>query len=62
MFQDRLNPDPRHIPSNVVPFDRTERRTKPRWMQRMEEQGLPVQDSTSRIFGAYTPSGSDGAA
>ena len=58
----RLNPDPRHIPSNVVPFDRTERRTKPRWMQRMEEQGLPVQDSTSRIFGAFTPSGSDGAA
>ena len=45
----RLNPDPRHIPDNVVPFDRTERRAKPRWMQRMEEQGLPVQDSTSRI-------------
>ena len=49
MFQDRLNPDPRHTPDNVVPFERVERRAKPRWMQRMEEQGLPVQDSTSRI-------------
>jgi hypothetical protein len=49
MFQDRLNPDPRHVPDNVIPFDRTERRAKPRWMQRMDEQGLPVQDATSRI-------------
>ena len=55
----RLNPDPRHTPDNIVPFDRTERRTKPRWMQRMEEQGLPDKDYT---FGAYVPSGSHGAA
>ena len=61
-LQDRLNPDPRHTPDNIVPFARVERRVKPRWMERMEEQGLPVQDSTSRIFGAYVPSGSDGAA
>jgi hypothetical protein len=31
-------------------MDRTERRAKPRWMERMDAQGLPVQDSTSRIF------------
>ena len=45
----RLHPDPRHTPDNVVPFDRTERRTKARWVERKEEMGLPVQDSTSRI-------------
>jgi hypothetical protein len=57
----RLNPDPRHTPDNVIPFARVERRAKPRWMQRMEEQGLPVQDSTSRVLGAYVPTGSDAA-
>lgn len=59
---DRLTRDPRHMPDNVVPLNRTERRVKPRWMERMEAQGLPVQDSTSRVLGAYVPLGSDGAA
>jgi hypothetical protein len=59
---ERLNPDPRHLPDNVIPLERVERRAKPRWMRRMEEQGLPVQDSTSRIFGAYVPTGSDAGA
>jgi hypothetical protein len=61
-LSERLTPDPRHLPDNVIPLERVERRAKPRWMQRMEEQGLPVQDSTSRIFGAHVPTGSDGAA
>jgi hypothetical protein len=47
---ERTTPDQRHLPDNVVRFDRTERRAKPRWMERMDAQGLPVQDSTSRIF------------
>jgi hypothetical protein len=59
-LSERLTPDPRHLPDNVIPLERVERRAKPRWMQRM--QGLPVQDSTSRIFGAHVPTGSDGAA
>jgi hypothetical protein len=42
----RTTPDPRHVPNNVVRFDRTERRSKPRWMERMDAQGLPVQDRT----------------
>ena len=58
----RLNPDPRHTPDNVIPFERVERRVKARWIERKEQMGLPVQDSTSRIFGAYVPTGSDGAA
>jgi hypothetical protein len=45
---ERTTPDPRHFPDNVVRMDRTERRSKPRWMERMDEQGLPVQDSTWR--------------
>lgn len=45
---ERINRDPRHLPDNVVRVDVTERRTKPRWMERMDEQGLPIQDSTWR--------------
>jgi hypothetical protein len=44
----RTTPDPRHSPDNVIRFDRYERRSKPRWMERMDAQGLPVQDSTWR--------------
>ena len=51
----RLNPDPRHTPDNVVPFARVERRAKARWIERKEQQGLPVQDSTSRIFAFGRP-------
>ena len=40
----------RHSPDNVVPLDSHPRRVKPRWMERMDQQGLPVQDSTSRVF------------
>lgn len=37
-LQDRLNPDPRHSPDNVVPMNRKpQRREKPRWMQWTEE-------------------------
>jgi hypothetical protein len=48
-LSDRINPDPRHLPDNIVPLERVERRTKPRWMERMDAQGLPVQDSTFRV-------------
>ena len=47
-LSERLQPDPRHLPDNVIRLDRTERRSKPRWMERMDAQGLPVQDSTWR--------------
>ena len=44
---DRLNPDPRHLPDNVIRLDdRPERRSKPRWMERMDSMGLPPQDRT----------------
>jgi hypothetical protein len=45
---ERTTPDPRHVPDNVVRMDRTERRAIPRWRERMDAQGLPVQDSTWR--------------
>ena len=49
-LSERLSkPDPRHLPDNVVPMDTTERRALPRWRERMDEQGLPVQDSTYRV-------------
>lgn len=34
----RLNPDPRHCPDNVVPFDRTERAQK--WWERAKAGAL----------------------
>ena len=37
----RLNPDPRHTPDNVIPFERVERRVKARWIERKEQMGLP---------------------
>ena len=40
----------RHSPDNVVPLDSHPRRTKARWVELKEERGLPVQDSTSRVF------------
>jgi hypothetical protein len=46
MTADQRTPDPRHLPDNVIRFP--ERRSKPRWMERMDAQGLPVQDSTWR--------------
>lgn len=49
-LQERLQkPDERHLPDNVVPMQRVERRSIPRWRERMDEQGLPVQDSTFRV-------------
>ena len=36
MFQDRLNPDPRHTPDNVVPFERVERRPAQKWWERAQ--------------------------
>jgi hypothetical protein len=38
---ERTTPDQRHLPDNVVRMDRTERRAKPRWMERMDAEGLP---------------------
>lgn len=44
---DRINRSPQRLPDNVVPMrDRPEKRSKPRWMERMDQQGLPVQDAT----------------
>ena len=45
---ERTTPDQRHLPDNVVRMDRTERRAKPRWMERMDQQGLPAVDMTWR--------------
>jgi hypothetical protein len=45
---ERTTPDPRHVPDNVVRMGRTERRAKPRWMERMDAQGLPAVDMTWR--------------
>jgi hypothetical protein len=45
---ERTTPDQRHLPDNVVRMDRSERRAIPRWRERMDAQGLPVQDSTWR--------------
>jgi hypothetical protein len=45
---ERTTPDQRHLPDNVVRMDRTERRAKPRWMERMDTQGLPAVDMTWR--------------
>lgn len=36
----------RRLRDNVIPFDREQRRAKPRWMERMDEQGLPNKDYT----------------
>jgi hypothetical protein len=44
----RTTPDQRHLPDNVVRMDRSERRSKPRWMERMDEQGLTPVDMTWR--------------
>ena len=41
-------PDPRHLPDNVVPLERVERRSLPRWRERMDAQGLPPKDMTGR--------------
>lgn len=39
-FHDRLNPDPRHIPDNVIPFDRAERRPAQKWWERAKSGEL----------------------
>ena len=31
---DRLNPDPRHAPDNIIPFERVERRPAQKWWER----------------------------
>ena len=48
--------DPRRLPDNVVAFKiPEERRRVPRWIDRMQAQGLPVQDGTSRLFVSIPP-------
>ena len=48
--------DPRPLPDNVVAFKiPEERRRVPRWIDRMQAQGLPVQDGTSRLFVSIPP-------
>lgn len=42
--------DQRRLPDNVVPMDRRpERRAQPRWLERMEQQGLPAKDMTRTV-------------
>ena len=57
-MRDRLNPDPRHLPDNTVPFERVERREPQRWWERAKAgalygiaaDGTPfVKDTTGRV-------------
>ena len=36
----------RRTRDNVIPFERKAKREKPRWMERMDVQGLPAKDYT----------------
>ena len=46
----RINTTPERLPNNIVPMhERPERRAVPRWIERKEAQGLPVQDATWRV-------------
>lgn len=47
-LQDRLNPDPRHTPDNVVPFTRTERRPAQKWWERAQAGQLVQKDMTGK--------------
>ena len=47
---DRTPEDPRRLPDNVIAFQiPAERRAQPRWIQRMQQQGLPTADWTARV-------------
>lgn len=49
-LHDRLNSDPRHIPDNVVPFDRAERRTAQKWWERAKAGALYGTDENGMAY------------
>ena len=48
--EQRINQTPERLPDYVIPMrQRPERRAVARWVERKEQQGLPIQDSTWRV-------------